>query len=125
MTSGPTMAMLAALRGEPFQIAFSGTAQYDFAPDVARGAVIAAHATTESAAVYNVPGAFADVADVVACIEAEVPGAEITWTGDRLPFPPAFESVGFDRDIGVFPRTPLADGVAATMAHFRQTLATG
>ncbi len=92
---------------------------------MARGAVIAAHATTASAAVYNVPGAFADVADVVACIEAEVPGAEITWTGDRLPFPPAFESVGFDRDIGPFPRTSLADGVAATMAHFRQTLASG
>jgi nucleoside-diphosphate-sugar epimerase len=125
MTSGPTMAMLAALRGEPFQITFSGTAQYDFAPDVARGAVIAAHAATASAAVYNVPGAFADVADVVACIEAEIPGAEITWTGDRLPFPPAFESVGFDRDVGPFPRTPLGDGVAATIAHFRRARTTG
>jgi nucleoside-diphosphate-sugar epimerase len=120
MTSGPTVAMLAALRGEPFHIGFSGTAQYDFAPDVARAAVTAAHSATGTAAVYNVPGVFADVADIVACIEAAVPGAEITWSGDRLPFPPALTAVGFDRDVGPFPRTPLSDGVAATIAHFRR-----
>ena len=120
MTSGPTMAMLAAVRGEPFHIAFSGAAQYDYAPDVARAAVMAAHAVTESAGVYNLPGALADVADVVACIRAAVRGAEITWSGDPLPFPPALEAVGFDRDVGPFPRTSLADGVAATVAHFRR-----
>ncbi len=121
MTSGPTMAMLAAVRGEPFQIAFSGRAQYDYVPDVARAVVIAAHARTESAGVYNVPGALADVADVVASIEAAEPGAEITWSGDPLPFPPALEAEGFDREIGPFPRTSLVDGVAATIAHFRRT----
>ena len=120
MTSGPTMAMLAAVRGEPFHIAFSGTAQYDYAPDVARAAVVAAHAASDGAAVYNVPGALADVGAVVACIHAAVPGAEITWSGDPLPFPPALEAVGFDRDVGPFPRTSLADGVAATVAHFRR-----
>lgn len=125
MTSGPTVAMLAAARGEPFHIGFSGTAQYDLASDVARAAVTAAHSATGTAVVYNVPGVFADVADVVACIQAVVPGAEITWSGDRLPFPPALEAVGFDRDVGPFPRTSLADGVAATVAHFRRTLATG
>ena len=119
MTSGPSVAMRAALRGEPFHIGFSGTAQYDFAADVGRAAVTAAHSATGTAAVYNVPGVFADVAEVVACIEAAVPGAEITWSGDRLPFPPALAAVGFDRDVGPFPRTPLADGVAATIAHFR------
>ena len=41
-----------------------------------------------------------------------VPGAAITWSGDRLPFPSALEAVGFDRDVGPFPRTSLADGVA-------------
>jgi UDP-glucuronate 4-epimerase len=120
MTAGPTIAMLAAVRGEAFHIGYSGTAQYDYAPDVARGFVTATRATSGTAEVYNVPGAFADLAEVVARIEAEVPGAEITWSGDRLPFPPAFEAVGFDRDIGPFPRTPLADGIAATIAHFRR-----
>ncbi len=121
MTSGPTMAMLAAVRGEPFHIGFSGSAQYDFAPDVARAAVTAAHTTTQSAAVYNVPGALADVAEIAAHIQRVVPGAEITWSGDPLPFPPALEATGFDDDIGPFPRTTLTDGIEATLAHFRQT----
>lgn len=120
MTSGPTMAIAAAVRGEPFHIGYSGSAQYDYVPDVARAVVRAAHATTATAAVYNVPGALADMAVVVACIEAEVPGAEITWGGDPLPFPPELEAVGYDRDVGPFPRTALADGVAATVAHFRR-----
>ena len=122
MTSGPTMAMLAAVRGEPFHIGFSGTAQYDYAPDVGRAALMAAHSTAATADVYNLPGVLADVADVVACIHASEPEAGITWSGDLLPFPPALEAVGFDRDVGPFPRTSLADGVAATLAHFRQRL---
>lgn len=120
MTSGSTAAMLAAVRGEPFHIGFSGTAQYDYAPDVARAAVTAAHTEAATAGVYNVPGVLADVADVVACIQAAVPGAEVTWSGEPLPFPPALEAVGYDRDVGPFPRTPLADGVAATIAHFER-----
>ncbi len=119
MTSGPTMAMLAAARGEPYAIGYSGTAQYDYAPDVARAFVMAAGAEREGAAVYNPPGVVASVEDVAAAIRAVVPDAEITWSGDPLPFPPELESVGFDRDVAPFPRTSLAVGVAATIAHFR------
>ena len=43
----------------------------------------------------------------------------LIWGGDPLPFPAELEAVGFDRDVGPFPRTPLEDGVAATIAHFR------
>ena len=119
MTSGPTAAMLAAVRGEPYTIGFTGTAQYDFAPDVARAFLLAAHAPGERAAVYNAPGAVATIEGVVAAIHAVVPDAELSWGGDALPFPAELESTGFDRDIAPFPRTTLADGVAATIAHFR------
>lgn len=119
MTSGPTVAMLAAVRGEPYEIAFTGMAQYDFAPDVARAFLTAAEVPNGGAAVYNVPGARASVDDVIAAIRAIVPDAQITATGGGLPFPAELEAEGFDRDLGVFPRTPLADGVAATIAHFR------
>jgi UDP-glucuronate 4-epimerase len=123
MTSGPSMAMLAAAKGEPSHIGYSGSAQYDYAPDVARALVMAAHSGHEQASVYNVPGALADIEEVVACIRSAVPGAKITWDGAPLPFPAALEAVGFDRDVGPFPRTQLPYGVAATVAHFRRTLA--
>jgi len=119
MTSGPTAAMLAAVRGEPYAIGFTGAAQYDYAPDVGRAFVTAAGALGDGAAVYNVPGAQATVEEVVQAILADVPDAEITWGGDPLPFPAELEAVGFDRDVGPFPRTPLVDGVAETIARFR------
>ena len=119
MTSGPTLAMLAAVRGEPYAIGYGGTAQYDFAPDVARAFVMAAGAERVGAAVFNVPGVVASMEDVVAAIHAVVPGAEITSSGEPLPFPPELEAVGFDREVAPFPRTPLDAGVAATIEHFR------
>ena len=121
MTSGPTAAMLAAARGEPYAIGFSGQAQYDYAPDVGRAFVTAARAAREGAgaSVYNVPGVPATVDEVIAAIRRTVPGAEITASGDALPFPAELEAVAFDRDVGPFPRTPLDVGVAATIAHFR------
>ena len=122
MTSGPTAAMLAAVRGEPYAIGFSGAAQYDYAPDVGRAFATAAGAASGGAAVYNVPGVRATVEEVVQAILADVPDAEITWGGDPLPFPTELEAVGFDRDVGPFPRTALVDGVAATIAHFRRAV---
>jgi nucleoside-diphosphate-sugar epimerase len=119
MTSGPTMAMLAAARGQPYAIGYSGTAEYDYAPDVARAFVTAAGLEREGAAVYNAPGVAAAMEDVVAAITAVVPDAAITWGGDPLPFPPELEAIGFDQDVGPFPRTPLEAGVAATIEHFR------
>jgi UDP-glucuronate 4-epimerase len=119
MTSGPTLAMLAAARGEPFEIGFTGGAQYDYAPDVARAFVTAAESSPAGAAVYNVPGVPATVDDVIEAIRAAVPDADLTSAGGPLPFPSQLEAVGFDRDIGPFPRTPLGEGVAATVAHFR------
>ena len=119
MTSGPTLAMEAAAVGESYAIGFTGVAQYDFAPDVARGFVIAASAPRDGAVVYNVPGVAASVEDVITAIRTVVPDAEITASGDSLPFPPELEAVGFDREIGPFPRTPLDEGVAETIRLFR------
>lgn len=119
LTSGPSLAMEAAARGDGYTIAYGGTAQYDYAPDVGRAFVTAAAAARDGAAVYNVPGVPATVDDVVAAIRAVVPDAAISAGGDALPFPAELEAVGFDRDVGPFPRTPLDAGVAATIAHFR------
>ena len=80
---------------------------------------MAAHSGTASAAVYNVPGALADVAEVVACIRSAVPGAQITWDGGAAAVPGGARSGRLRPRRGPFPRTQLAYGVAATVAHFR------
>ena len=76
MTSGPSVAMAAAARGEGAEIAYGGSAQYDFAPDVGRAFALAARAATDRAHVANVPGEPATMEEVVSAIEAAAPEPE-------------------------------------------------
>ena len=121
MTSGPTLAMAAAARGEAFEIGYGGTAQYDYAPDVARAFVLAARAASEGVHVANFPGEPSTMDQVVSAIEASAPeiAGEITWTDTALPFPESLESGLLERLLGELPRTSLADGVRQTIEHFR------
>jgi UDP-glucuronate 4-epimerase len=128
LTSGPSLAMAAAARGESFRIGYGGRAQYDFAPDVGRAFARAAHAATDGAIVANFPGEAASVQEIVASIAIAAPESEgrITWTGDKLPFPEELEAKALERALGPLETTPIADAVQATVAHHSRGLsATG
>jgi nucleoside-diphosphate-sugar epimerase len=121
MTSGPTLAMAAVARGEGFEIAYGGTAQYDFAPDVGRAFVLAARAANDGAHVANFPGEAASMLDVVGAIESAAPEVvgSITYADVALPFPETLESRLLERLVGPLSRTSLAEGVRRTVEHFR------
>jgi UDP-glucuronate 4-epimerase len=114
MTAGPTLAMAAALRGEPYTIGWSSRSTFNYAPDAARAFVDSARAATEGAPVYNIPGQTVPMGEVVAAIEAAVPGARIGYDDVALPFPEEFATGGF-----ATPVTPLARGVRETIELFR------
>jgi UDP-glucuronate 4-epimerase len=120
LTSGPTAAMLAAARGESFEIPFGGVAQYDYAPVVAEAFVRAA-AAPAGAVVANFPGVAASTADVAAAIEAAAPepGVRITWRDEPLPFPAELEARALEQTLGSLPRPSLEDGIRETMERFR------
>jgi UDP-glucuronate 4-epimerase len=124
LTSGPTLAMAAAARGEGYRIGYGGTVQYDFAPDVGRAFVRAAHAVQAGAVVANFPGAVAAMADVVAAIESAAPevAGRVTWEETELPFPATLEAEALERTLGPLSRTPLSEGVAETVARFRKAV---
>jgi len=121
MTSGPSLAMEAAARGEGYTIAYGGTAQYDFAPDVGRAFALAGRAANDGAYVANIPGVPSTMQEVVDAIEAAAPAAagRVFWEEGQLPFPEALEGRLLERLIGPFSPTSLADGVRATIEHFR------
>jgi UDP-glucuronate 4-epimerase len=121
MTSGPTLAMAAAARGEGFEIAYGGTAQYDFAPDVGRVFMRAARAANDGAHVGNFPGDPSSMKEVVAAIEGAAPEVTggITYADEQLPFPESLESGLLERLVGPLPRTSLPEGVRRTVEHFR------
>jgi UDP-glucuronate 4-epimerase len=115
LTAGPTLAIAAAVRGEPYRIAFGGMTQLHYAGDVARAFVQAARTPAEgAAAVYNLGGEAVAIADFAALVEAAVPGAEITSADDPLPFPPELPQPWYDA-----PLTPLEDGIRETVEALR------
>jgi nucleoside-diphosphate-sugar epimerase len=122
LTSGPSLAMAAAARGEPFTIGYGGTAQYDFAPDVGRAFALASRAAQVEAHVANFPGVPSTMAEVVTAIEAAAPEAAglISWTDERLPFPESLEAALLEELVGPLPRTPLLEGVRRTVDTFRE-----
>ncbi len=123
LTSGPSLAMAAAARGEGFEIGYGSRVQHDFAPDVGIGFARASAAATEGAHVANFPGIAASTAEIAAEIEAAVPevAGQITWTDDALPFPETLEAAQLERLVGQLPQTTLAEGVRRTIEHFRRS----
>ncbi|HXG76804.1 MAG TPA: NAD(P)-dependent oxidoreductase [Gaiellaceae bacterium] len=121
LTSGPTLAMAAAARGEGYQIGYGGIVQYDLARDVGRAFALAARAAEDGAHVANFPGVAASMEEVVACIEAAAPEAagKIAFSDVRLPFPETLEATLLERLVGPLRRTPLAEGVRLTVEHYR------
>jgi nucleoside-diphosphate-sugar epimerase len=118
MTAGPTLAIAAAVAGEPYEIPFGGRAQFQYAPDVAGKFIAGARAcaSDRGAPVRNVGGPSEHVTDVIAAVEAAVPEAAgtITFKQDvELPLPEEMSAVDPVT-------TPLADGVRETVQMMRQ-----
>src|ERR1700729_637827 len=125
LTPAPTMAMLAAAAGRPYEIPYAGAAQFQYAPDVARAFVAAAVAEVRGAEVHNLRGDACTIADLIKIIVDVCPDANgsISYTGDPLPFPETVDSDGLDSAIGDIAETPLTAAVDDTIARFRSALA--
>lgn len=122
LTSDPSLAMAAAARGEGYEIAYGGTAQYDYAPDVGRAFALAARSAADGAHVANFRGEPSTMDELVAAIESAAPevAGRIIWEDGQLPFPESLEAKLLERLLGPFQHTPLADGVRRTIEHFRR-----
>jgi UDP-glucuronate 4-epimerase len=117
LTAGPSLAMLAAARGEAYEIPFGGRAQFQYAADVAAQFIDAARTASSDAVVRNVGGPSEHVADVVAAIEGALPEAagRITFKEDvLLPLPEDMESSQAQV-------TSLRQGAVETIELFRRT----
>jgi nucleoside-diphosphate-sugar epimerase len=127
VTSAPTTAMVAAAAGVPYTIPFGGRLQFQHTRDIARAFILASRIESEGAAVVNPPGHVADIRDVVGLIEQAAPGSVGTITAADAPLalPAEVDAGGFRDLLGPFQQTPLADGIAETIATFRDLLARG
>ena len=121
VTSAPTQAMAAVVRGEPFHIPYGGKLVFNYTADVAHAFIAACRAAGEGAGAYNVPGTLADMRDVIATITEFEPEADrlVTIDDTPLPLPGDLAMGGFERAVGALEITPLAVAVRSTIEHFR------
>jgi UDP-glucuronate 4-epimerase len=124
LTSAPTMAMLAAAARRPYAIPFGGSAQFQYAPDVAEAFIQAALVDVEGAAVHNLRGVACSIAHVVDTIVRACPEAEgtIQCADMSLGFPAEVRSDGLEQAIGPLRETPLPEAVQETIERFRIAL---
>jgi len=127
MTSTPTKAMLAAARGEAYHISFGGYNGFQYNDDVAKIFIQAARTPFQDADVFNLRGAVAHMSEVVAAIEDAEPSSKgrITHEEASLTLPEGHDDAELRRLLGDIPNTTLVDGIAQTIAHFKQAIANG
>jgi nucleoside-diphosphate-sugar epimerase len=124
MTSSPTSAIKAAVRGEIYEISYGGTAEFQFADDTAKAFIAAAEKEFRGAAVYNLGGGAVSMERIVAAIEKAAPGARelITFKNAPLPFPRHHDTGELAKLVGPVCQTPLEEGIRLSAEYFRSAL---
>jgi nucleoside-diphosphate-sugar epimerase len=127
ITSFPTRAVAAAVKGVPFDIPFRGKTSYIHVREVADMFVTAAKQAAADAKVYTVGGDTADTATFIGLLDKAAPGAAslITSSGGDLPIASTLDDAALRADYPGLLRISLADGVAETVAIYRQLEARG
>jgi nucleoside-diphosphate-sugar epimerase len=127
MTSHPTKAMMSAAFGKPYHIPYGGQAAYQYADDTARIFIQAARASLAGAEVFNLKGSNVHMREIVASIESALPDmhGQITFDDTQLALPKETDDAPLTAAIGAPPYTPLEQGVADTIATFKQGIANG
>lgn len=120
-TSSPTKAMLAAVLGREWKIPHGGRFHFQLADDAAKTFIQVATGEFHGAGVFNLNGIVASVPDIIDAIERVVPEARGTISYDKKPlaFPEELDVSTLKDTFGNLPETPLGEGVASTVEHFR------
>ncbi len=118
-TAGITLACRHAASGKAYTIPFTGLTDLVFVDDVAAALVAAVLRPVTGAHVFNLPGEVASVDQVIAALRALCPGAVLRAEGPPVPVAPHLARHDLHPVLGVLPSTPLAAGLARTVAYYR------
>ncbi len=125
VTSYPSQALLAAVRGLPYHIEYGGWMAFQYASDVARIVIESARVEPDGCDVYNIAGSPATVASFTDAIVEATGATEITHGTDQLPFPRGLDDSALAARLGSVPDSSIAAGVAETAEWFRRAIAEG
>ncbi|MCL2106612.1 MAG: NAD(P)-dependent oxidoreductase [Oscillospiraceae bacterium] len=124
MTSTPTSAIKAAVRGESYHISYGGAAEFQYADDTAKAFILAADAPARGARCFNLGGGTVSMERIISAIEEACPAArgKITCEPTPLPFPRHNDTGELEKAVGKISWTPLEQGIAQSAEIFRRQL---
>ena len=127
LTAGATLAIRAALLGQPYEIGFGGEANVEHAEDVADSFIACALRAPEGAPVYNMRGDVLEVDDMITVIEEIVPSSRglITCVKRRNIMANDVSDAGLQALIGPFDPLSYGEGAMRTAELFRALIEEG
>jgi UDP-glucose 4-epimerase len=123
-SAGPSVACRSAVERKPYTIGMTGRTDMIFVDDVAAAFHAALERNYSGAHVFNLRGEIASMDTIVNLIRDLVPGAVISASGDPLPVSADIAAHDASAVLGPLPLTTLADGLARTVAFYRNTVPT-
>ena len=120
IAAGPSIAIAAACENQPSKIEFTGRVGFVHVYDVAEYVVAAILNGIEGAEAYTLCGETAEVEAFRATLNAQFPNAQIEITGPPLRIPFDLANSVLPPPLAAVPVTGIADGIAATVAHYRE-----
>jgi len=127
LTAGTTLAIKAAMLGQPYEIGFGGLANIEYADDVANSFIACALKAPEGAPAYNMLGDVLDVDDMIGVIEDIFPlsKGKITCAKRRNVMANDVTDTGLQALIGPFHPLSYEEGAKRTANLFRTLLGEG
>jgi nucleoside-diphosphate-sugar epimerase len=122
MTSEPTKAIKAVALGRKYDISYGGFQDLQYVDDVAKAFVKCLEVPYQGAKSYNLRGAVVDIkAFYEELCHVEPKARELVTHGDRqLAIAYDLDDSALLKDVGPLPKTPLEDGIRATLELFRK-----
>ncbi|MDQ7028009.1 MAG: NAD(P)-dependent oxidoreductase [Anaerolineae bacterium] len=120
LTSEPTKAMVAAVKGEDYNITFGGEMQFHYASDVALQFIEAADNPLDGAYAFNMGTTPVSVQAVADIIMKHKPNVSITVEENILPFPQGFDSTELHSHFDTIYETPLEEAIVDTLARLEK-----
>ena len=125
VTSDPTKAMLAAAAGRSFRLQYANGFQLQYASDVAQQFIEAATDPRRGSFVFNLGGEALPMEELVDTIRGVVPGVEMNYSDQKLPFPEVLDDSRLRSHFETVYETPVKEGVERTIKAFQRILAKG
>ena len=112
-----TIAIQAAVLGQPYEIPFGGPMSWLYAGEAAAAFVAAISRDGDGAPVFNLNGATETIETAIEILQGQIPAAGITTTGGPFPFPPDLDDAPI-RGFLDYPSVDTATGIETTCRAF-------